>query len=372
LDGLLIAFLNIDEVIRIIRTEDEPKPVLMARFGLSDAQAEYVLNTRLRQLARLEEMKIRAEQEELIAERNSLQGILGDTDRLRDLIIDEIKRDAETYGDERRSPLVQRDLAQALNEAELSPSEPVTVVLSSKGWVRAAKGHDIEPTSLAYKAGDAFLQAAHLRSNQPAVFLDSTGRGYSLPAHSLPSARGQGEPLTGRLDPPPGASFVAVLGGEADGRWLLASDAGYGFICTLSDLFAKPKAGKAVLTLPAGARVLPPVPVPALALGGGAALVAAATSAGHLLAFPVADLPQLARGKGNKIIGIPAAKAKAREELVVALAVVPEGGSLAILSGKRTLTLKPDDLARYVGERGRRGGMLPRGFQRVEGLSAAD
>ncbi len=370
LEGLLIAFLNIDEVIRIIRTEDEPKPVLMARFGLSDAQAEYVLNTRLRQLARLEEMKIRAEQEELIAERDSLQETLGDADRLRDLIIDEIKRDAETYGDERRSPLVERDLAQAINETELSPSEPVTVVLSRKGWVRAAKGHDIDPTSLAYKAGDDFLDAAHLRSNQPVVFLDSTGRGYSLPAHTLPSARGQGEPLTGRLDPPVGASFVTVLGGEPNGQWLLASDAGYGFLCTLSDLFAKPKGGKAVLTLPKDARVLPPVPVPTP--GGDADLVVAATTAGHLLAFPLADLPQLARGKGNKIIGIPAAKAKAREEWVVAVAVVPEGGSLAILSGKRTLTLKPDDLARYVGERGRRGGMLPRGFQRVEGLSAVD
>ena len=240
LEGLLIAFLNIDEVIRIIRTEDEPKPVLMARFGLTDAQAEYVLNTRLRQLARLEEMKIRAEQAELLAERDDLQATLGDPGKLRDLIIDEIERDAETYGDDRRSPLVEREGAQALNDTELNPSEPVTVVVSQKGWVRQAKGHDIDPLSLAYKAGDAFLDVARLRSNQPAVFLDSTGRSYALPAHTLPSARGQGEPLTGRLEPPPGASFVAVLGGDANRRWLLATDVGYGFVCTLGDLIAKP------------------------------------------------------------------------------------------------------------------------------------
>ena len=368
LEGLLIAFLNIDEVIRIIRTEDEPKPVLMARFELSDAQAEYVLNTRLRQLARLEEIKIRGEQESLLAERDELQGILGDADKLRDLIIDEIEQDAETYGDERRSPLVERAGAQALNDTELSPSEPVTVILSAKGWVRQAKGHDIDPTALTYKSGDAFLSAAKLRSNQLAVFLDSTGRAYSLPAHTLPSARGQGEPLTGRLEPPSGASFVAVLGGEPDDRWLLASDAGYGFICTLSDLFAKPRGGKAVLTLPAAAEVLPPVPV----AGSDADLVVAATNRGHLLAFPATELPQLARGKGNKIVGIPSAKARLREELVVTIAVLPKGASLKVHSGKRALTLKPDDLERYVGERGRRGSLLPRGFQRVDQMESVE
>ncbi|MCG6942564.1 MAG: DNA topoisomerase IV subunit A [Thiohalocapsa sp.] len=366
LAGLLIAFLNIDEVIRIIRTEDEPKPVLMARFELTDAQAEYVLNTRLRQLARLEEMKIRGEQEELQAERDSLQGILGDAGRLRDLIIEEIERDAETYGDERRSPLVAREAAQALNETELSPTEPVTVILSTKGWVRQAKGHEIDPTGVGYKAGDGFLGAARLRSNQQVVFLDSGGRAYSLPAHTLPSARGQGEPLTGRLDPPPGSSFVAVLAGEPDDRWLLASDAGYGFICSLSDLYAKPKGGKAVLTLPAGARVLPPAPVPESA----ADLVVAATSSGHLLVFPATNLPQLARGKGNKIIGIPAARMHAREEFVVAIMVLSEGASLLLSSGKRTMTLKPEDVMRYSGERGRRGALLPRGFQRVDGLQS--
>ncbi len=366
LDGLLIAFLNIDEVIRIIRTEDEPKPVLMARFGLSDAQAEYVLNTRLRQLARLEEMKIRAEQAELAEERDGLQQTLGDEKRLKRLIISEIERDAEKHGDARRSPLARRPAALALDDNELAPSEPVTVVLSEKGWVRSAKGHEIDPAGLPFKAGDRFLAAARLRSNQPVVFLDSTGRGYSVQAHTLPSARGQGEPLTGRLDPPKGASFVAVIGDEPQRRLLLASDAGYGFICRLEGLFAKPRTGKAVLTLPPGARVLPPALLP----GGAHDRVAAVTSAGHLLVFPVAELPELPRGKGNKIIGIPAARAKAREEVVVAIAVVPEGGSLAVISGKRRFTLKPADLDRYQGERGRRGAMLPRGFQHVDQLSA--
>ena len=370
LEGLLIAFLNIDEVIRIIRTEDEPKPALIARFGLSDAQAEYVLNTRLRQLARLEEVKIRAEQAELAAERDSLQGILGDDDQLRDLIIDEIKRDADKYGDERRSPLTERAAAAALDDNELTPSEPVTVVLSEKGWVRSAKGHDIDPTGLSYKAGDRFLTAAKLRSNQSVVFLDSTGRSYSVQAHTLPSARGQGEPLTGRLDPPKGASFIAVVGDEQQRRWLLASDAGYGFICPFDALLAKPKSGKALLSLPDGAQVLAPVPLPLP--GTPLDRVAAITSAGHLLVFPITDLPELNRGKGNKIIGIPAAKAKAREERMTAIAVIPDGGSLILVSGKRTFTLKPSDLDRYQAERGRRGTLLPRGFQHVDSLALDD
>jgi topoisomerase-4 subunit A len=367
LDGLLIAFLNIDEVIRIIRTEDEPKPVLMARFELSDAQAEYVLNTRLRQLARLEEMKIRGEQAELAEERDRLEAILGDDKRLRKLIIEELERDAERYGDARRSPLAERPAALALDDTELAPSEPVTVVLSEKGWVRAAKGHEIDPSALSYKAGDRFLAAARLRSSQPVVFLDSTGRSYALPAHTLPSARGQGEPLTGRLDPPKGASFVSVVADEQRRAYLIASDAGYGFICPFEALLAKPRSGKTLLTLPEGARVLPPVPVPGTALDR----VAAATTSGHLLVFPAADLPALNRGKGNKIIGIPTARAKTRDEYVAAITIVPEGAGLAIHSGKRSFTLKPADLDRYQGERGRRGAMLPRGFQKVDGMEAA-
>jgi topoisomerase-4 subunit A len=371
LDGLLIAFLNIDEVIRIVRTEDEPKAVLMERFALSEAQADYVLNTRLRQLARLEEMKIRAEQAELAEERDRLQAILGDESALKRLISEEITADAEKHGDARRSPLVARASAAAIDEIDLTPSEPVTVVLSEKGWVRAAKGHEVDPVGLSYRSGDRFLMAVRVRSSQAVVFLDSTGRSYSLPAHSLPSARGQGEPLTGRLDPPAGARFVAVLGEAPESRVLMASDAGYGFIARMEDLYAKARAGKAVLSLPKGAEVLNPLALTGEEGGLEGARLAAVTTAGHLLLFPVAELPEMPRGKGNKIIGIPSARVAAREELVVALAVIPEGGSLVLLSGKRTLTLKPDDLDVYHGERGRRGRLLPRGFQRVEGLSVA-
>lgn len=365
LDGLLIAYLNLDEVIRIVRTEDEPKPVLMARFAFSDAQAEYVLNTRLRQLARLEELKIRAEQAELAEERDRLQGILGDDGRLSRLIRDEIAADAEKYGDARRSPLVARTAAAALDETEVAPSEAVTVVLSEKGWVRAGKGHELDPESLSYRSGDRFLAAARLRSNQSVAFLDSTGRSYALPAHTLPSARGQGEPLTGRLDPPKGASFVAVLGEPPETRLLLASDAGYGFVVRMEELYAKPKTGKAVLTLPAGAALLAPLPLPP----GEGLQLAAATSAGYLLVFPLAELPEMARGKGNKIVGIPSARLAEREERLVALAVVAPGASLTVVSGKRTFTLKPADLALYQGERGRRGKLLPRGFQQVGELN---
>lgn len=363
LDGLLIALLNIDEVIHIIRTEDEPKAVLMARFELSEAQADYVLNTRLRQLARLEEMKIRAEQEALAAERDRLRERLTNPDAFKALIRDELKADAERYGDARRSPLVTRAAATAIDETELAPSEAVTVVLSKKGWVRAAKGHEVDAEGLSYRAGDEFLAAARLRSNQQAIFLDSQGRAYSLPAHSLPSARGQGEPLTGRLDPPAGARFVSVLGGAPEQRLVLASTAGYGFIARLGDLIAKPRAGKAVLTLPKDSEVLKPVAVePAED-----AWLAVATSAGYLLVFPLAELPEMARGKGNKLIAIP----PGREEQVVGLAVLGAGAALALRAGKRELTLKWADLEGYRGKRAHRGRQLPRGFQRVEALHLA-
>lgn len=369
LEGLLLALLDLDEVIRIVRAEDEPKPVLMARFALSEAQADYVLNTRLRQLARLEEMKVRAEQAELSAERDRLQGILDDDRALKGLIADEIRADAERHGDARRSPLVARASATAIDETDLTPSEPMTVVLSEKGWIRAAKGHEVDPTGLSYRSGDRCLVAVRTRSTLTLVFLDSTGRSYSLPAHSLPSARGQGEPLTGRLDPPAGARFVAVIGEAPESRVLLASDAGYGFIARVEDLQAKPKGGKGVLTLPRGAEVLPPRPLSELGDAIDGARLAAVSTSGHLLLFPLAELPEMPRGKGNKIIGIPSARLAAREEWVVALALVPDGASLLVLSGKRTLTLKPSDLAHYVGERGRRGHLLPRGYQRVDGLA---
>ena len=365
LEGLLIAFLNLDEVIRIIRSEDEPKPVLMARFGLSDAQADYVLDTRLRQLARLEEMKIRGEQDALDRERADLEKTLGSKQRMKTLIRQEISADAEKYGDPRRSPLVERGAAVALDETELTPSEPVTVVLSDKGWVRAAKGHDVDVSGLSYKAGDGFRHAVRMRSNQAAIFLDSTGRSYSLAAHTLPSARGQGEPLTGRFSPPAGAVFVGVAGGDPDQWWLLASDAGYGFLVQAKDLVANKKAGKAVLTLPKGARVLPPAPLTDKA---GDRIVAITTD-GHMLVIPALDLPELTRGKGNKIIGIPSALAERREEVVAAIACVPEGGRLKIESGKRFVVLKAADLNAYEGERGRRGNKLPRGFQKVDGAT---
>jgi topoisomerase IV subunit A len=368
LDGLLIAYLDIDEVIAIIRGEDRPKPVLMERFGLSDAQAEAILELKLRHLARLEEMKIRAEQQALSAERDGLEKTLGSERRLRTLVRQEIGADAEKYGDERRSPIVQRAPAQAMDETALVPSEPVTVVLSEKGWVRAAKGHEIEPASLAYKAGDGFLAAARGRSNQLAVFIDSTGRTYSLPAHGLPSARGQGEPLTGRITPPAGASFAGVMMGSPDELYLLASDAGYGFVVRLGELHARNKAGKAVLSVPKGARVLPPVSVRSLESDR----LVAVTVSGHLLALPVCELPQLPKGKGNKIIGIPGPKLATRDDYVAALTTVPQGASLTVYAGQRHKTLKWQELEEYTGQRGSRGGKLPRGFQKVERLAPAE
>lgn len=364
LEGLLVAFLNLDEVIHIIRTEDQPKPVLMARFGLTDVQADYILDTRLRQLARLEEMKIRGEQDELAKERAKLLALLGSEAKLKKLVRDEIIKDAETYGDDRRSPIVARAEARALSETELLPTEPVTVVVSEKGWVRCAKGHDIDATGLSYKAGDGFKAAAPGRSNQYAVFIDSTGRSYSLAAHTLPSARGQGEPLTGRLTPPPGATFECVLLPDDSALYVIASDAGYGFVVKGEDLQAKNKAGKALLSLPAGALVVPPK---ALA-NREEDWLAAVTTEGRLLLFPVRDLPQLGKGKGNKIIGIPGERVASREEYLTDLAVLPVGATLVLQAGKRTLSLKADDLEHYKGERGRRGNKLPRGFQRVDSL----
>ncbi|NPA19917.1 MULTISPECIES: DNA topoisomerase IV subunit A [Pseudomonas] len=364
LDGLLTAFLNLDEVIHIIRTEDHPKQALIARFGLSEIQADYILETRLRQLARLEEMKIRGEQDELLKEQAKLQALLGSEAKLRKLVRSELIKDAETYGDDRRSPIVERAEAKALSENELMPTEPVTVVLSEKGWIRCAKGHDIDATGLSYKAGDGFKAAAAGRSNQFAVLIDSTGRSYSLAAHSLPSARGQGEPLTGRLTPPPGATFDCVLLPDDDALYVVASDAGYGFVVKGEDLQAKNKAGKGLLSLPNGAKVMTPRPV----ANREQDWLAAVTTEGRLLVFKVSDLPQLGKGKGNKIIGVPGDRVASREEFVTDLAVIADGATLVLQAGKRTLSLKPDDLEHYKGERGRRGSKLPRGFQRVDSL----
>ncbi len=368
LDGLLVAFLNLDEVIRIIRSEDEPRPVLMSRFELTETQADYILDTKLRQLARLEEMKIRDEQAALIEERDDLQRTLGSQQRMKTLVRKELTADAEKFGDARRSPIVARAVAEAMDESELAPSEPITVVLSEKGWVRAAKGHEINPAELSFKAGDSLQQAVRVRSNQQVAFIDSSGRSYSLAAHTLPSARGQGEPLTGRFNPPSGASFVAVLGGEPSQWWLLASDAGYGFLVQAKDLLANKKAGKTVLSLPKGARVLRPSAITDAATDR----LVAVTSAGRMLVIPASDLPELTRGKGNKIIGIPASAVVDRSEFVVDVLAVPEAGRVRLFSGKRYLNLRAADLNAYEGERGRRGNKLPRGFQKVDGIELDD
>ena len=365
LDGLLIAYLNIDEVIRIIRSEDEPKPVLMSAFALTELQAEAILELKLRHLAKLEEMKIRGEQDELAAERDGLLKILGSKARLKRLVRDELAADAEKHGDDRRTTIVERAAAQALDESALLPTEPVTIVLSERGWVRAAKGHDIDPFALNYRSGDAFLAAAQGRSNQAAMFLDSTGRVYSLPAHGLPSARGQGEPLSGRLNPPDGATFAGALIGTPDDRWLLAAADGYGFVAKLSDLASRNRSGKHVLKVSGKATVLRPCPAPVV----DGALVAAVSDAGRLLCFPVSELPELARGRGNKLLGIDAKKFKAGEEAMVAAVVVPPGAALRVLCGQRTMTLKARDLESYTGERARRGALLPRGWRKVDDLA---
>jgi topoisomerase IV subunit A len=363
LEGLLVAFLNLDEVIRIIRSEDEPKPALIARFELSDDQADYILETRLRQLARLEEMKIRGEQDELDGERDRLITLLGSKGKLKKLIKDELLADAKKFGDARRSPLVARGAAQALDETELVPSEPMTIVMSDKGWVRAAKGHDVDATGLSYREGDGLLAAVKGRSTQQVAFLDSTGRSYSTAAHTLPSARGNGEPLTGRFAPSSGASFQALATGSDDARFVLASSHGYGFVTRFENLTGRNKAGKAMLSLTPGAKVVQPAAIADVATDR----VVAVTTAGHLLAFPVAELPELDKGKGNKLIDIP--KAKLGTERVVAVAVVAPGATLAVKSGARTMTLSFKDLDEYVGARATRGGLLPRGWQKVDGLS---
>ena len=362
LDGLLVAYLNIDEVIAIIREYDDPKTELMSRFSLSKTQAEAILEIKLRQLAKLEEIKIRAEQDELAKERDSLEKILSSKARMNTLMKKEILEAAELYGNDRRSQIIERGEAKALNEKDLLPSEPVTVVVSEKGWARAAKGHDIDPTALSYKSGDAYLCAVKGRSNRPAVFLDSSGRSFATDAHSLPTARSQGEPLTGRFNINPGVAFTHAIMADDEQKFLLASDSGYGFIGTFADMVSRNKNGKALLSLPQGAKVLAPQEVHAIETD----YCLSITTEGRMLMFPLQDLPQLSKGKGNKIIGIPSARAKVREEFVTILTVISEGQSITLFAGKRKLTLKPSDLEHYRGERGRRGNKLPRGLQRVE------
>ncbi|MBU9822703.1 DNA topoisomerase IV subunit A [Rahnella sp. BCC 1045] len=361
LEGLLTAFLNIDEVIHIIRTEDEPKPVLMQRFELSDTQAEAILELKLRHLAKLEETKIRGEQDELAKERDQLQALLASERKLSTLIRKEIQADAEAFGDERRSPITEREEAKAMSEHDFVPSEPVTIVLSESGWVRSAKGHDIDASGLSYKAGDSFRAAAKGKSNQPVVFMDSTGRSYALDPTTLPSARGQGEPLTGKLTPPPGATIEHVLMASDDQKLLMASDAGYGFVCTFSDLVARNRAGKAMITLPDNAKAFAPIEI-----NGNDDMLLSLTAAGRMLLFPVADLPQLSKGKGNKIVSIPSAQAASGEDKLAWLLVLPPQTSITLHVGKRKLVIRPEELQKFRAERGRKGTLLPRGLQRVD------
>lgn len=362
LEGLLIAFLNIDEVIDIIRTEDEPKKELMKRFGLSDTQAEAILELKLRHLAKLEEMKIRGEQDELSKERDELEKVLGSKTRLKNLVKKELQSVAEKFGDDRRSPIVVRQDAEAFSEKDLLTTEPVTVVLSQKGWIRAAKGHEVDAASLSYKSGDGLLCSVKGRSNQNVIVLDSSGRAYTLAAHTLPSARGQGEPLTGRVNPPSGAQFIGMLMGDSSESVLLTTDAGYGFVAELPDLEAKNRAGKAVVSIPKGGKILPAKPLQ----GAEGSTLVAISNEGRMLAFPVDELPRLAKGKGNKIINIPSSRLQSREEFMVDVAVVAPGDLLFVYSGKRYLNMSLSDLEHYRGERGRRGNKLPRGFQKVD------
>ncbi len=362
LDGLLIAYLNIDEVIAIIRQEEKPKLALMERFGITDVQADAILDLKLRNLAKLEEMAIRTEQNELCDERDSIEKTLGSDARMKTLMKKELKAVAEEYGDERRSPIIAREDSRAFSEDELIITEAVTVIVSEKGWIRSGKGHEIDPASISYKSGDAYRFAARGRSNQKIVMLDSTGRAYTVLAHTLPSARGQGEPLTGRLNAPSGATFEGMLFGDEDQRCLLATDAGYGFVTRLGALQSKNRSGKSVLSLPRGSRVLPPMRIDDLEQDR----VVAISNEGRMLAFPIAELPELSRGKGNKIINIPSARVAERSEFVVALAVLSPGDVLMVYAGQRYLRLKLSDLEHYQGERGRRGNKLPRGFQKVD------
>jgi len=364
LEGLMVAFLNIDEVIAIIRHEDNPKAELTKRFKLSETQADAILDLKLRHLAKLEEMKIRGEQDELNKEREQLEKTLSSERRLKTLIKKEITEDAKTYGDARRSPLIVRQEAQAIKEEDMLPAEPCTVILSKMGWVRQAKGHEVDASALNYKSGDGLLMSAEGKSNQPALFLDSTGRTYALLAHSLPSARSHGEPLTGRLKAPSGATFAGVLMGEEKQLCLLSTNMGYGFIASLADFYTKNRNGKAVLTVPKGASVLKPQMIDDLKKD----YIAAVTNLGRLLIFPINELPQLTKGKGNKIINIPATSLKNGEEFVCSTVVLRQSQSLKVYAGRRHITLKLADLKHYMGERGRRGNKLPRGYQKVDSM----
>ena len=364
LDGLLVAYLNIDEVIRIIREEEDPKASLRKKFKLTDVQTTAILDLRLRQLAKLEEIKLESEKGELVAEKAALEKVVKSKARLKTLIKKELLEDAKKFGDKRRSPLCEEAHAAAYTDEDLLSNEPITVVLSDKGWVRSAKGHDMDPLELSYRGGDSYGHCARGRVNESLIFLDSTGRSYALAPHSLPSARGQGEPLSGRLKPPAGARFVGVVLGPADTSVLLSSDAGYGFVCTLKEMMTKNKAGKACLSVPQGGFALPPVTVDP----SQNQQVVAVTNQGRMLVFPLRDVPALAKGKGNKLINVPTPAFKSRLEYVIAAEILTPADDLLVFAGQRHLRMRHKDLEHYIGERARRGRKLPRGFQKVDSL----
>ena len=364
LDGLLIAYLNIDEVIKIIRNEDDPKAKLVKKFKLSDVQAEYILNLRLRNLAKIEEIKIKSEKKDLSAERKTLEQTIKSSARLKTLIKKELKHDVEEFGDERRSKIVKREAATAIDESKLVPSEAITVVLSQKGWVRAAKGNEVNARELNYKSGDAYQAHAYGKSNQNAMFFDSRGRCYALPAHTLPSARGQGEPLSGKLKPADGAQFVGVMMGQPEDYYLLSSNAGYGFIGKLEDMFTRNRAGKAMLSVPKGAQALPPVRVRDIEEDW----IISVGSAGNMLVIPLNEIPILPKGKGNKIINIPSKKVVSGEEFMRAITLVQDGETITLYAGKRTKKMKGDEIDTFVGERGQRGLKLSQGYRNVDAI----
>ncbi len=362
LDGLIKAYLNIDEVIQIIRENDKPKPILMKRFKISDIQAEAILELKLRHLAKLEEMTMKKEKKELAKERDEIESVLGSKTKMKTLIRKELEEIAVEHGDIRRSPIKEREVAQAMAETDLIASEPVTVVLSENGWIRAAKGHEVDPETMPFKAGDRLLSYSRAKSNELVVAIDSTGRTYALPIHTLPSARGLGEPLTGRLNAPPGATFCGVMTGANEQLFLLASTHGYGFIGKMEDFITKNKKGKGIIKVPLGAKVLPPVPVNDMETDW----VAMASSDGHLLFHHISELPQMPKGKGIKIINIPSAKLKSGEESATAMTVINESDNLFIRSSKTTKVLKSADMEPYEGERGQRGKKLPPSLRAVE------
>ena len=359
LAGLLIAYLHIDEVIRIIREEDDPKAELMTRYDLTEIQANAILDIRLRQLARLEEIELKREQSDLETEKAQIEAYLNNPDKLTSLMIEELTADMKEHGDKRQSPIVERTEATALKETDLAPSEPVTVIVSKSGWIRSAKGHDVDAANMNYRSGDAYLAHAQGKSNEKVYLMDNTGRSYRLDAHTLPSARGQGEPLTSLLKPTGGASFVNVLMGQDDSKLIMASSQGYGFINTFADLDTNQKAGKNVINFDDAFSLI------TQQIGEQDTLVGVVSSAGHLLVYPLTELPMMKKGKGNKLIDLKDG------DSVVAITTFAEGDSLSLDSGKRTLTLKPMDIANFMGTRGRRGALLPKGFQKVSAISKA-